>query len=329
MNRREKLLEGVDLGASRGLEIGALCRPMVTARDGAIFYVDHCTTADLRAKYREDPNVDVDAIVEVSYVWGERSLREAVGTGVYFDYVVASHVIEHTPNVVEWLREVAEVLRPGGVCCLAIPDKRFTFDIRRVATDVSVMIDDYLERRRRPSARAIFEHVANAAEVDVADAWAGRVRAADLPRHSSAGAAFDQAARALRERAYQDVHCYAFTPASFAAALRTLMELDLVPLRVRSFRTTAVNDAEFFVQLEKLDPALPASERRRLQLDSLPPPAQTSSADVEAMNDELRQRDALLAAMRGSRSWRVTAPLRALLAAVARLKHGLAGPPRR
>lgn len=329
MNRREKLLEGIDVRASAGLEIGALCRPLVKPGEGPIAFVDHCTTAELRAKYAGDPNVDADAIVDVSYVWGDNSLREAVGPGVRFDYVLASHVVEHTPNLIEWLREVAEVLRTGGVCCLAVPDKRYTFDIGRPVTPVSVMIDDFVERRRRPSVRAIFDHVANTRDVDPAAAWCDDARPARFRLHCSPADAYARAVRAHEAREYHDVHCYALTPASFLEALRVIMQLDLVPMRVRQFHETAVGDVEFFVQLEKLDPALSRDERRRLQEASLPALAEGEGGpEVDALRSALRMRDEALERMSRSASWRITAPLRALRRAAARASRAFSGPQR-
>ena len=65
MDRRDKLLQGLDLRTMAGLEIGALCRPLVTKSDGNITYVDYTDTQTLRDRYRQDPNVDIDAIVDV------------------------------------------------------------------------------------------------------------------------------------------------------------------------------------------------------------------------------------------------------------------------
>src|SRR5471032_2620523 len=69
MDRKEKLLSGLDMSTETGVEIGALCLPVVARSDGTIFYVDHASTEDLREKYKNDPNVDIDSIVKVDAVW--------------------------------------------------------------------------------------------------------------------------------------------------------------------------------------------------------------------------------------------------------------------
>ena len=88
VNRVDKILSHIDPANQSGLKIGALCRPIVARERGPVRYVDHMDTASLRGKYAVDPNVDVDKIVDVSFVWGEKTLPQAVGDE-RFDYVVA------------------------------------------------------------------------------------------------------------------------------------------------------------------------------------------------------------------------------------------------
>jgi SAM-dependent methyltransferase len=63
---------------------------------------------------------------------------DGVGTEKY-DFVYASHVLEHTLNplmtVEEWLR----VLRPGGILYIAIPNKEKMYDKSRSTTPVEVL----------------------------------------------------------------------------------------------------------------------------------------------------------------------------------------------
>src|SRR5690606_34931736 len=119
MNRREKLLGGIDLGTSRGLEIGALCNPLVLKSESDIHYVDYADRAFLQKVYAGNPLVDPERIVDVDFIWGERSLREITGERE-FDYIVASHVIEHVPDLITWVRELVSVLAPGGTIRLAV-----------------------------------------------------------------------------------------------------------------------------------------------------------------------------------------------------------------
>ena len=132
--RTQRALRWVEPAAGLGLEIGALTTPLLTPALGPVEYADHLSTAGLREKYRDDPNVDIGGIVEVTYVLGDRRMPAVTGTD-RFHHVAASHVIEHAPNLIGWLEDIRSVLRPGGVLALVVPDKRYTFDVtRRVST---------------------------------------------------------------------------------------------------------------------------------------------------------------------------------------------------
>ena len=130
-SRRDRILARLDLKNLNGLEIGALAAPLVLPSDGNIFFVDHCDTKTLREKYASDSSVTVEKIVEVNAVWGALSLQDCIGAVRKVDYVLASHVIEHVPDLVTWLAEIRSILRPDGTLRLAVPDRRFTFDYLR------------------------------------------------------------------------------------------------------------------------------------------------------------------------------------------------------
>src|SRR5579872_5073485 len=51
-----------------------------------------------------------------------------------YDFVLASHVLEHIANPLRALKEFERVLKPGGVMLILVPDKRNTFDHRRPFT---------------------------------------------------------------------------------------------------------------------------------------------------------------------------------------------------
>ncbi len=59
------------------------------------------------------------------------------------DYIVASHVLEHSANPVQALVEWHRVLKPGGIAYIVVPDKRYTWDKARPLTSVNHMLDDF------------------------------------------------------------------------------------------------------------------------------------------------------------------------------------------
>lgn len=293
MDRKHYLLARIDPATQHGLEIGALCRPVVTPSAGPIKYVDHLSTEALRGKYAADSNVDVSQIVPVSYVWGASTLPEVVGDA-RFDYVIASHVIEHVPDPIGWFKEIAAVLNPGGVLSLAIPDKRWTFDCRREITPVSAWIESYLEQHRRPTIRHFVDHYGEVSAVPGAvstpDLWQGRTSFKQIPpAHPEFFESYGEAG--LRERFdafrggdYLDAHCSVFTPYSFVRILAVLARLDLIEYRVAAFQETAVNDIEFFVTLEKLPDFPDVAVRARIIIDSLPVlPAPLLDGEIQAL----------------------------------------------
>lgn len=64
------MLGGLNLATARGIEIGPLCRPIVSRAESQVLYVDHTDTESLRRKFASDPNVDVATIVATSMASG-------------------------------------------------------------------------------------------------------------------------------------------------------------------------------------------------------------------------------------------------------------------
>ena len=268
--RRFKLLEHIDLSVQEGLEIGALSRPVVkkTGCDGRIFYVDFATTEQLRTKYKGDPNVNIDEIVETDYVWGKQTLPELL-KGKVFDFVIASHVIEHVPNMLGWLQEVAAVLKDGGVLSLAIPDKRYSFDIKRNLTSMGELVESYLQDRRRPSVKSVFDHVALATKVDLHQAWSGKLDQSKLNHYGTFLDAFNTVEMDQYNDDYRDVHVNIFTPNSFLKILENACTLKLLDFSVVDFYKTQRGTLEFFVSLQKVPTNISLEEKQTLQLKSI------------------------------------------------------------
>lgn len=245
MNGLDKARSQIDVTNWTGVEIGPLTRPMIRRDEGRVFYIDHASTEELRGKYSGQPHIDTSAIVDVDFVWGERTLSQCVG-GQRFDYCIASHVIEHVPDLIGWLNEIDEILKPGGILSLGIPDKRYTFDIWRKLSGRRDVYAAHIFRQRKPSPLQVFDHFSHYVEVDAVALWSGHP---PPPQPAQSRRALQHAMTALRT--YVDAHCWVFTPASFRMLLGKLVAGGWVSFEIVAFFETEPNNAEFFVSLRK------------------------------------------------------------------------------
>lgn len=259
----------------RGLEIGPLHSPRLPKPFFAVEYVDHASTEELRRKYADDGEMAdrLDEIVDVDHVWsGDEPLLFVVGHDTSYDFVFASHVVEHAPDMIGWLREIAAVLVDGGKLCLAIPDKRLCFDVNRDLTQMSDLVDAHLRGLKAPGYRQIYDFHSKIVAVDAGALWAGTVDYTGTWRDDldPDGWAMELCLKHQATGEYIDGHCQVFTPGSFLDLYRRLVALDLIEYRIAEFLPTVENTIEFQVVLEKLPASLGAEERRRVQLDSIP-----------------------------------------------------------
>jgi SAM-dependent methyltransferase len=323
VTRREKLLSGLDVAQLRGIEIGPLASPVIRKQESEVYYVDHADQATLRAKYAHDANVDTQKIVPIDAIWGDHTLRECFPDGSLFDYVIASHVLEHVPDMLGWLREIAEILRPGGRLMLAIPDRRFTFDYLRLPTRFSEVLDAYLRGNRRPMPAQIFDFNVNAVDLNVVAAWNGGIDPASLKRFVNSRFAFDLSLAAVRDGKYIDGHCWVFTASSFATLLADAIDLDLLPYACVAMYEPERNHDEFIVILERWSEesasqkeAARASFLRQasweLQTESAPQALEAATAEIATLRNRVQTLESDLAALLSSRSFRITRPLRKL-----------------
>jgi SAM-dependent methyltransferase len=276
-----KVTRHLDLSSMLGLEIGPLYRPRIPPDRGDIRYLDHLSTEGLRAKYGKDPNVipHLDEIVNVHYVADPGvPLPKVVGADAPFDYVVASHLIEHIANPVAWLREVADILTPTGFLCLVVPDLRYTFDARRLPTTPAQVIDAYLREVTIPTFQQTFDHHYEVTpDIPAPQLWAKAHDLTTMRRYGdgSAAMAMERCEHIKATGDYEDVHCSTFTPQTFLLVFEALARLDLWDFTIVDFYPTEVNEIEFYVTFQKL---APSEDRAAKQLASL----RDASAKIEA-----------------------------------------------
>lgn len=173
--------------------------------------------------------------------------------GRLVDYVVASHVIEHSPDLVTWLNEIYSILKPSGSLRLAIPDRRYTFDYLRPESRIYDVLDAYIRRARAPLPRVILENHLLSCEVDVVEAWNGPLDSRTLRRYNSIENGLIAARRALQDGIYHDTHCWVFTPISLAELFVAMASIDCLKFRCDYFIETPVNTNEFYLSMRPCD----------------------------------------------------------------------------
>lgn len=329
--RKAILRDGLDLAATTGLEIGPLADPVVLRGDGCVLYVDHTDTDHLRETYRDNALVPLERIVDVDVVWGERvlavALAEVLGEGVRVDYVIASHVAEHVPDLITWLGEIADVLAPHGTLRLAMPDRRFSFDALREPTRLTDTLTSWVMRARRPQVRDVLDFRLHYAPDVVPQAlYDGTEQREALVRAHSFAVAVQCAGWARDTEAYLDVHCTVVHPREFARLLADLAALGLLRLACAGMIDSPVGEFEFYTVMTPCEDAAVAELSWRAAAARMADPlpgsiedrerADTGIAELQQLNvqlaQELDEARTRVVGLEQSRSWRLTAPFRKL-----------------
>lgn len=263
--RTDIVRESLNTGG-RGIELGPLDQPIMAKREGFnVSIVDFMGTDDLRRHYGADENrgVNTSLIETVDYVSGGESLVELIGEKEAFDWVVASHVIEHMPDVVTFLQDIEQLLVPGGRLGLIIPDKRCCFDFHGELSSTGNVLDAFTQKRTMPSPGQVFDYFARTASLEGAIAWIGKPTVEPQLMYSLdfASSGFQ---RSLEGHSFDgEIHCWRFTPESFRLIISDLRAMGLVRLGVVAEHDTV--GSEFFVTLGFVDDE-PDTQHSRLDM---------------------------------------------------------------
>jgi SAM-dependent methyltransferase len=231
-----------------GLEIGPGYNPLLPKSEGfKVETVDYTDAEGLRDKYKGNPNVDIDCIEAVDHIVVDgKTLACAVGKRRAFDYIVASHVIEHTPDMISFLQSCEELLIASGVLLLAVPDKRHCFDVLQPLTSTGNVLQAHLDERTMPTPGAVFDDLAYNA-VRGGDIGWGPSDGRSLRFVASLEAAANAYQSLRRFPIYRDVHVWRFVPSSFRLILSDLYEIGEIRLREDRFYESPGN--EFYMSL--------------------------------------------------------------------------------
>lgn len=234
--------------ADRGgtaLEIGPAHNAILPKRDGfATKTVDYLDRDGLVEKYREFKQYSPDDIEAVDYVIPAGSSMSDV-IAERFDLVLASHVLEHSISLIDFLNECTNLLAPNGVLSLVVPDHRYCFDRFRERSSIGRVIDTSLNQPPVHTIGTMTEFSLDAVAHGGTTSWSAGHKGRYRFTHDLDTAKAN--AERARGDAYIDVHNWVFSPNHLRLMLQDLHALGLISLRETDFQDTIGH--EFFLSL--------------------------------------------------------------------------------
>jgi SAM-dependent methyltransferase len=143
-----------------------------------------------------------DAEPGVQYIHDVTDLG-SIAEGSY-DFLLASHILEHVANPLRALHEFHRVVKPDGYLLIAVPDRRHTFDHRRPVTSFAHLEAD-LEANTRESDMTHLDEI---------------LSLHDLEMDPLAGSPEEFRARCMRNAEVRCMHHHVFDLALLDHALR-------------------------------------------------------------------------------------------------------------
>jgi len=245
MTREEKILYHINK-KGRGIEIGPSYNPIAPKRDGyRVHIIDHMNREQLIEKYKEK-NVRVENIEDVDFVWKGESYHKLTGKKGFYDWIIASHVIEHTPDLIGFLNDCDKIMRDDAVISLAIPDKRYCLDYFRPITGISKIIDSYFQKHTIHTPGSVAEFTLNVISKAGQTAWDSSHEGGYDFIYSLENTR-DKMYNVINKKQYVDVHAWCFSPHSLRLIIYDLYFLGLIPFKEVSFLPT--KGCEFFITL--------------------------------------------------------------------------------
>ncbi len=214
--------DGVRAGLSRqylkgcGIEVGALHSPLWVPPDATVRYVDRLSVPDLRRHY---PELGRLPLVKVDIVDNGETLDSIEESSQ--DFLIANHFLEHTEDPIGTLKRHIGVLKAGGVLYLAVPDKRWTFDVKRPETTLAHLIEDHT----RGASASYDSHVREYAEL--VDGLTGE----DL----------DARVKFIKDTRYS-IHFHVWTDQSFRKLLEYLRDEARLGFEIVDFQTNPARE---------------------------------------------------------------------------------------
>jgi hypothetical protein len=247
MNREEKILRHISKDGC-GVEIGPSHSPIAPKRKGYnVHIIDHMSREQLITKYKNH-GVRLNSIEEVDFVWHGENYSDLTGKTKYYDWLIASHVIEHTPDLIGFLKDCGTILKNDGVISLVVPDKRYCFDHFRPITGLSKVIDNHFQLNNIHTPGTVAEYYLNVVKKDGNIGWDATSSGKYSFVHSLEDA-LQGMTSVLDDKKFLDVHAWCFVPHSFRLIIHDLFNLGLIPFKEMDFSPTI--GCEFYMTLSR------------------------------------------------------------------------------
>jgi SAM-dependent methyltransferase len=232
---RSSFLALVD-DAQSVLELGPFVNPCLSGPNVKYFDVLDKTALLARAM---QISLDVSKAVDIDFV---SDIADMSVVNETFDVVVSSHSIEHNPDLIDHLKQVERILKPGGRYLVIVPDKRYCFDHFLPESSIAEILD--ARGRTRHSLASIIEHRAQTTHNDAARHWNGD-HGAPLMANGVGSIVGAIAEYQDANGAYIDVHAWQFTPESVRSNVKMVKEIGLISLVVERLYPTVHGSNEF------------------------------------------------------------------------------------
>jgi SAM-dependent methyltransferase len=247
--RRIQMLERhMELDKLEVLEIGAYDRPTFVPEPRYSRFLDYRTTSELIELGKQQQGRHVDQIQQVDYVAKTNLLSNEVDRN--FDLIVANHVIEHVPNLIEWLIEARKILNEVGYLFVSVPDRRFTFDYLRPETSFLNLIRRYVERPGKPTFWDILEcRYLERPNIIGGTGWYPELLATRANENKRTFRQAFEIAKSQSTLPYCDVHCSVFTKDSFVGICAEMIEANFDMFHLVEVGEVVKDTLEFHVLL--------------------------------------------------------------------------------
>jgi 2-polyprenyl-3-methyl-5-hydroxy-6-metoxy-1,4-benzoquinol methylase len=236
-----------EIGTSAtALEIGPSYNPILPKKDGYnVTVLDHDDEAGLIEKYSNLPLVS--NIEPVDLVWQDGPLS-LVLRNRHFAAIVASHVIEHSPDFIQFLNDCTAALGNNGRLYLIVPDKRYCFDYLQPITDPAKVLSDHLQRLTRHPFLSFYRWSSNVTADGRGD-WSQHQVCEIAFMHPDPRQNYRNALACAASDQYVDSHENYFTPISFMLLIEELHYLNCLDLSIDVL--TRSRGCEFLAVLSK------------------------------------------------------------------------------